>query len=184
MLLINLSPQTTYAYRAGGRFRGDGRSEVFSATRRFTTQKLPGVVDNEPVRFAVVGDLGQTAFSEKTMAEVNASRFEPMFLLETDKATYSSSAAAESQLPEPSLLMLVGDLSYADGDGRRWDRWGELFSPLLSGCPSCLPGQPRDRVRRNAQRELPALAQPLPHAISGARGAQRRLGSDSPRPHR
>ena len=135
VLLINLSPQTTYAYRAGGRFRGDGRSEVFSATRRFTTQKLPGVVDNEPVRFAVVGDLGQTAFSEKTMAEVNASRFEPMFLLETDKATYSSSAAAESQLPEPSLLMLVGDLSYADGDGRRWDRWGELFSPLLSELP-------------------------------------------------
>ena len=39
------------------------------------------------------------------------------------------------QVLPPSLLMIVGDLSYADGYGPRWDSWGRLFSPLLSRLP-------------------------------------------------
>ena len=124
--LTGLSTQTTYSYRAGGRLvtAGAGTPEAFSEARHFTTP-LPAGATEEPLRFAVVGDLGQTTFSEKTMAEVSASR----------RRSSVSTAVADDESPEPAVLMLVGDLSYADGEGERWDAWGELFSPLLSELP-------------------------------------------------
>jgi hypothetical protein len=33
------------------------------------------------------------------------------------------------------FTIIVGDLSYADGDQLRWDRWSNLFEPLFSSRP-------------------------------------------------
>ena len=127
--LRDLSPQATYAYRVGGRIIAtDG--ETFSPVRRFTTQLSAGAL-GEMVRFSVVGDLGQTKYAEKTMEEVNRSRFETL----SQSSLLPHSSASLPPLPAPSLLMLVGDLSYADGDGKRWDVWGETFSPVISELP-------------------------------------------------
>lgn len=52
-------------------------------------------------------DLGQTEFSENTAMHVLAD-------------------------PKQQFTIIAGDLSYADGDQTRWDRWGNLFEPLLS----------------------------------------------------
>jgi hypothetical protein len=68
-------------------------------------------------------DLGQTEFSENTVMHVLAD-------------------------PKQQFTIIAGDLSYADGDQPRWDRWGNLFEPLISTrvfqpavmMPSTLPG--------------------------------------------
>lgn len=52
-------------------------------------------------------DLGQTEFSENTVMHVLAD-------------------------PKQQFTIIAGDLSYADGDQPRWDRWGNLFEPLIS----------------------------------------------------
>lgn len=54
-------------------------------------------------RLGVVGDLGQTSDSVETLAHLTVS--------------------------SPDSVILVGDLSYADGDHERWDSWGRLVAP-------------------------------------------------------
>ena len=65
------------------------------------------------VRLAVMGDVGTTADSAATLARIRASHIAAPF------------AAA----------LLVGDLSYADGNQSVWDDWGALSSPLHSSLP-------------------------------------------------
>lgn len=62
-----------------------------------------------PVTFAVAGDLGQTEWTNSTLAHI-------------DKCKYD-------------VHMLPGDLSYADYLQRRWDTFGELVQPLASARP-------------------------------------------------
>lgn len=86
-----------------------------------TTLPAPGapVSAPAPLRLAVVGDLGTTANSADTLAHVSA---------------------AHAALPFASLL-LVGDLSYADGSQPTWDVYGRLVSPLAATLPwHTLPG--------------------------------------------
>ena len=54
----------------------------------------------------MVGDLGQTEDSLSTLEHLVAT--------------------------DPQSVVLVGDLSYADGDHRRWDAWARMVSPLTS----------------------------------------------------
>ena len=69
--------------------------------------------------FAVVGDVGTTADSASTLTGV---------------------AEAHARSPFAALL-LVGDISYADGDQSIWDEWGRLSSRLLSRLPlATIPG--------------------------------------------
>jgi hypothetical protein len=86
-----------------------------------TTLPAPGapVSPAAPLRVAVVGDLGTTANSADTLAHV---------------------AGAHAAYPFASLL-LVGDLSYADGSQPTWDVYGRLVSPLAATLPwHTLPG--------------------------------------------
>jgi len=68
-----------------------------------------------PVTLAVVGDLGQTYNSTLTMARI-----------------YNESTANEK---DASMLILAGDMSYADSEQSRWLSWFSLVEPLLSKLP-------------------------------------------------
>ena len=77
----------------------------------FWTPPLPG----QATTLALLGDLGQTENSTKTMAHIwRAASTENKFV----------------QNPVTQLL-IVGDMSYADSDALRWPSWFALMEPLL-----------------------------------------------------
>eukprot|EP00613_Pedinella_sp_CCMP2098_P080324 CAMPEP_0171934648 /NCGR_PEP_ID=MMETSP0993-20121228/32193_1 /TAXON_ID=483369 /ORGANISM="non described non described, Strain CCMP2098" /LENGTH=403 /DNA_ID=CAMNT_0012575403 /DNA_START=48 /DNA_END=1256 /DNA_ORIENTATION=+ len=115
--LDGLEPSTSYQYRCGGGEDSGSDEAVFGSWREFKTLPKPGGTQ-QPVRIAIVGDLGQTADSLATVRSANLSA----------QSDYSSLGHGV----EPSFLMIVGDLSYADGNGTRWDTWGHLMEPWLS----------------------------------------------------
>lgn len=101
-------------YRIGGRALNDtndtnDRVRWSSVTSSFRTSPAAGATDS--LFLSVVGDLGQTEFSNHTMHR----------LFEAGK--------------EPAFLMLVGDVSYADGMGSRWDSWGNMMQRYLRYLP-------------------------------------------------
>lgn len=95
-----LSTASTYYYRVGDASTGSW-SEVSSF------QSHPGVGPDIPYVFGVIGDLGQTKYSNDTVHHVLAN------------------AGVQSAI-------LAGDLSYADGDQPRWDSWRRMVQPLTS----------------------------------------------------
>jgi hypothetical protein len=80
-------------------------------TFKFRTTPKAG----SPTSIALIGDLGQTSNSTKTMAHIH-------------KATLSG-------LHPVSMLLIVGDMSYADSDPHRWPSWFEVMEPLLRSTP-------------------------------------------------
>ncbi|KAL7613289.1 hypothetical protein Lser_V15G05480 [Lactuca serriola] len=62
-----------------------------------------------PIEFAIVGDLGQTEWTSSTLAHINASNYD--------------------------VLLLPGDLSYADSQQPLWDSFGRLVEPYASRRP-------------------------------------------------
>lgn len=62
-----------------------------------------------PIRFAITGDLGQTEWTASTLKHINASNYD--------------------------MLLLPGDLSYADTNQPLWDSFGRLVEPLASARP-------------------------------------------------
>ena len=70
----------------------------------FRTPPSPG----NPTSIALVGDLGQTINSTKTMAHI-----------------LDATNAISNRHPV-SMVMIVGDMSYADSDPERWTHWLEL----------------------------------------------------------
>ncbi|KAK1666447.1 hypothetical protein QYE76_054606 [Lolium multiflorum] len=64
---------------------------------------------NLPIEFAVVGDLGQTDWTRSTLSHIRGKDYD--------------------------MLLLPGDLSYADRVQQRWDSFGRLVQPLASARP-------------------------------------------------
>ncbi|KAM0037742.1 putative Acid phosphatase [Helianthus debilis subsp. tardiflorus] len=64
---------------------------------------------NFPIEFVVVGDLGQTEWTSSTLEHINASNYD--------------------------VLLLPGDLSYADTQQPLWDSFGRLVQPYASRRP-------------------------------------------------
>ncbi|PSR98505.1 Purple acid phosphatase [Actinidia chinensis var. chinensis] len=62
-----------------------------------------------PVHFAIAGDLGQTDWTTSTLAHIAKSNYD--------------------------VLLLPGDLSYADTEQQLWDSFGRLVEPLASQRP-------------------------------------------------
>ncbi|KAK1375766.1 Purple acid phosphatase [Heracleum sosnowskyi] len=89
-----LKPSTTYFYRCG------------SSSQEFNFKTPP---PQFPIKFAVVGDLGQTEWTRSTLDHISKSNYD--------------------------LLILPGDLSYADFDQPKWDSFGRLVEPLASQRP-------------------------------------------------
>jgi len=94
----------------------------------FTTPPLYGT----PTSIALVGDLGQTKNSTRTMARV---------LGAASAGSYEASTIAKRVQKEDdddclvTNLFIAGDLSYADGDPERWESWLDLSEPLLREVP-------------------------------------------------
>ncbi|KAI9090608.1 hypothetical protein K1719_028461 [Acacia pycnantha] len=89
-----LKPNTLYYYRLGD------SPQLYN----FTTPP-----SQLPIKFAVVGDLGQTEWTVTTLQRIANSKY--------------------------NMLLLPGDLSYADYLQSRWDSFGRLVEPLASQRP-------------------------------------------------
>ena len=76
----------------------------------------------QPTSLALVGDLGQTENSTRTMHHIY-------------EATTTLSSNSTDIGPPISALLIAGDMSYADGDPHRWESWFELMEPLLRQTP-------------------------------------------------
>lgn len=89
---------------------------VLGRTKRyvFRTPPLPG----SPTRFAMVGDLGQTDNSARTMHHIWRGTFPSL----TNSVPISH-------------ILIAGDLSYADSDPLRWNSWLDLMEPLFRTTP-------------------------------------------------
>ena len=93
--VIGLSPNTVYFYRVGD--EKCGWSELYSTS----TAPLPGQLG---VKFAVVGDVGTTSNSIKTLQGILESHTKSPF----------------------AAMLLAGDYSYADGNNTVWDEFGRM----------------------------------------------------------
>jgi phosphodiesterase/alkaline phosphatase D-like protein len=93
-ILKGLKPSTFYHYSCEN-----------TNSYNFTT--APVVGPEVPFVFGLIGDLGQTQYSQQTVQHVQAN-------------------------PSIQGILHVGDLSYADGVPTRWDSWGRLIQVLFS----------------------------------------------------
>ncbi|GAB4833395.1 Probable purple acid phosphatase 20 [Ancistrocladus abbreviatus] len=91
-----LQPDTVYYYRCSS-----------DSSREFSFRTPPAQF---PLDFVVIGDLGQTGWTQSTLQHI-------------------------SNMPNYDMLLLPGDLSYADYDEPRWDSYGRLVEPLASQRP-------------------------------------------------
>ncbi|OVA05988.1 Phosphoesterase domain [Macleaya cordata] len=90
-----LTPNTIYYYRCGS-----------DSAREFSFKTPPSQL---PIKFVVIGDLGQTGWTTSTLNHIAATNYD--------------------------LLLLPGDLSYADLFQPLWDTFGQLVEPLASQRP-------------------------------------------------
>ncbi|XP_023518512.1 probable purple acid phosphatase 20 [Cucurbita pepo subsp. pepo] len=90
-----LHPDTTYYYRCSS-----------DSARNFTFKTPPAQL---PIKFVVIGDLGQTEWTKTTLENIAKSDYD--------------------------VLLLPGDLSYADVIQPLWDSFGRLVEPLASQRP-------------------------------------------------
>ncbi|KAI0496847.1 hypothetical protein KFK09_023175 [Dendrobium nobile] len=90
-----LVPGTVYYYRCSG-----------NPSREFFFKTPPA---NLPIKFVVIGDLGQTGWTNSTLTHISNTRHD--------------------------VLLLPGDLSYADFYQPRWDSFARLVEPLASSHP-------------------------------------------------
>mmetsp|Transcript_24268 Transcript_24268/g.33296 ORF Transcript_24268/g.33296 Transcript_24268/m.33296 type:complete len:626 (-) Transcript_24268:167-2044(-) len=103
--------------------------------------KSDGTSKSYPMLVGLVVDLGQTAVSN---ASINA-------LISMN----------------PSVVLLAGDLAYADGFYALWDTFGNLFEPLASKIPVLSTGGNHE-VGASEQWRSYSLRYPTPHKGSGS----------------
>jgi len=84
------------------------------------TMPVTDIDDLYPFAFALTADLGQTAVSQANVHN----------LLEI----------ATSEGAGRGVVLLSGDLSYADGFGQRWDTYARMMEPLASAVPVMTTG--------------------------------------------
>lgn len=100
--ITGLSGNTKYKYKVGS-----STDNVMSAQLDFTT--FPEVGSDQQVKLAVIGDLGQTEYSKRTVSHCAQSK--------------------------PDMILHAGDLSYANCDMKKWDSYAEMVEPLASRVP-------------------------------------------------
>ncbi|KGN48257.1 probable purple acid phosphatase 20 [Cucumis sativus] len=117
-----LDPNTTYYYQCSS-----------NSARNFSFKTPPAQL---PIKFVVIGDLGQTEWTETTLKNVAKSDYD--------------------------VLLLPGDLSYADYIQSLWDSFGRLVEPLASQRPWMV-------THGNHEVERIPLIHPLPFTAYNAR---------------
>ncbi|WCJ34328.1 purple acid phosphatase 22 [Euphorbia peplus] len=90
-----LDPSTIYHYRCSS-----------NSARQFSFKTPPSQL---PINFVVVGDLGQTEWTQSTLNHISKTNYD--------------------------MLLLPGDLAYADLVQTLWDSFGRLVEPLASQRP-------------------------------------------------
>ncbi|GAQ84117.1 Purple acid phosphatases superfamily protein [Klebsormidium nitens] len=135
-----LLPDTTYYYRVG-----DPNSKI---SKELSFKTLPSQGPDVPLKFVVIGDLGQTEWSQSTLGHISKTEYD--------------------------MVILAGDLSYADRYQPRWDTWGRLVEPVFSRAPFM-------SVEGNHEIETLAFNLPTPFTAYNARYPMpfRESGSDS-----
>ncbi|GMI24220.1 hypothetical protein TeGR_g12646 [Tetraparma gracilis] len=106
--LTGLSPATTYHYGIPTCSEFADICSPADAVFSFTTAPLPGAAF--PTKFAIVGDLGQTANSLSTVMHIHE----------------DSDVAA---------ILHAGDMSYSDCEQPRWDSWFSMIEFLAVSTP-------------------------------------------------
>lgn len=146
VLLAGLVPGQSYSYRVGS---GGRWSKAFA----FTQPRAAGK-DAYPFRLGIMGDVGQTWNSSRTLAGI---------------ASFA-----------PDILLLVGDLTYADdysANGTlwgawptpasyqpRWDSWGRLSQRLASRIPlqTSIGNHESEEIQQNLAITAYAARYPVP----------------------
>ncbi|KAG0487548.1 hypothetical protein HPP92_009643 [Vanilla planifolia] len=105
-----------------------------SHTAREFTFKTPP--NNLPITFIIVGDLGQTEWTTSTLTHISQSSYD--------------------------MLLLPGDLSYADLDQPLWDSFARLVEPLASSRPWMV-------TEGNHEEETIPIVEPTPFKAYNAR---------------
>nr|CAB3489729.1 unnamed protein product [Digitaria exilis] len=84
-----------------------------------------------PIEFVITGDVGQTEWTSLTLSQIGATDYE--------------------------MLLLPGDLSYADSHRPLWDSWGRLVQPLASSRPWMVTegNNERETLREQNQTNTP-----------------------------
>ena len=154
--LQGLRGGVTYTYVVAG----DTREFAFTMPPDST---LDGV-ESFPFLLGLTADLGQTAASEVNVGLMRKQ------LHAFGEAVNSRRTRASGGLGDGhgrSVVLLAGDLSYADGWGPRWDSFGRMMEPLSSTYPVLTaPGNHEVAVGEawvsyNAR-------YPMPHSTSGS----------------
>ncbi|KAF7818777.1 putative purple acid phosphatase 20 [Senna tora] len=127
-----LKPNTIYYYRLG------------DSSQQYNFKTPPSQF---PIKFAVVGDLGQTNWTNSTLQHIAQSEYD--------------------------MLLLPGDLSYADFIQSRWDSFGRLVEPLASQRPWMVT-QGNHEVEK-----IPGIGRPFTAYNARWRMAFEESGSDS-----
>jgi len=97
--------------------------DVTEESRVFSFRTAPPVGPSVPYSFSVVGDLGQTQHSRDTIHHI------------------------EADPDVTDMVLIAGDLSYADGYQPRWDSWGRMMQHLASARPLMVsPGNHEEEV--------------------------------------
>ena len=114
-VVVDLQPNTTYFYKV------TVENGLYSPMFNFSTPAPRGSLPAEHVPSVTVicGDVGQTMHSRNTLNAIMEHR---------GYAKLGALGAVE-------FGILVGDMSYADGNSTRWDTWGEMMQPLSSHFP-------------------------------------------------
>eukprot|EP00471_Norrisiella_sphaerica_P006244 CAMPEP_0184478520 /NCGR_PEP_ID=MMETSP0113_2-20130426/522_1 /TAXON_ID=91329 /ORGANISM="Norrisiella sphaerica, Strain BC52" /LENGTH=688 /DNA_ID=CAMNT_0026856343 /DNA_START=280 /DNA_END=2346 /DNA_ORIENTATION=- len=113
--ITGLTPGGAQYYYSVGDINGEFGTTSVSEMKEFKTVSPPSIKDY-PQHIGILGDMGQTVHSEATCEEI-----------QNDTSL--------------EYTILVGDMSYADGYGPRWDSWGRLAEKCFSEVPLVLlPG--------------------------------------------
>lgn len=111
--VIGLEPETTYLYSVGLQKtyqNGFYPLGEFNFTTAPSVGFFPGYAHDQPLTFAVIGDLGQTSDSASTVDHILAE-------------------------PDIAAVLHAGDLAYADCKDTRWDSWSQMVQPAASRLP-------------------------------------------------
>jgi hypothetical protein len=104
--LDSLTENTLYYYKCGDSIHKQDKS--MSPILHFTT--LPRISDNTPIIFGIIGDLGQTQYSQLTVNHLNKNK-------------------------DIAMILHVGDLSYADCKQNLWDTYSDMIQPVSNHIP-------------------------------------------------
>lgn len=105
--LKGLNSSTTYAYRVGDKKKG------WSDIYHFTTEPDHTPSSGRPLRIISIGDEGTQDGAKEVLAAMLASQQKQKF----------------------GFIIHAGDISYANGKQKIWDRWGQLVQPLAAQVP-------------------------------------------------